>query len=168
MSSSSLQAIETHYKGYRFRSRLEARWAVFLTVVGVIWEYEKEGYDLGGAGNYLPDFWIPAPWMTQHPNAGCFLEIKGQEPTTTETWKASALAIASHRPVKMVIGAPGTCSILTWLEKDFVSNRIEMVKCPGVLITRQLVSQFHGNCNKCGDAIAASRAARFEHNERLD
>jgi hypothetical protein len=26
----SAKAIETHYKGYRFRSRLEARWAVFF------------------------------------------------------------------------------------------------------------------------------------------
>ena len=25
-----IKPIETHYKGYRFRSRLEARWAVFF------------------------------------------------------------------------------------------------------------------------------------------
>lgn len=50
------RAIETVYKGYRFRSRLEARWAVFLDGIGDHWEYEKEGYDLGPAGWYLPDF----------------------------------------------------------------------------------------------------------------
>ena len=27
---SDIKAIETYYKGYRFRSRLEARWAVFF------------------------------------------------------------------------------------------------------------------------------------------
>lgn len=54
-----IKAIETKYKGYKFRSRLEARWAVFFDALGVQWEYEKEGYDLGDAGYYLPDFWLP-------------------------------------------------------------------------------------------------------------
>jgi hypothetical protein len=53
-----IKAIETRYKGYRFRSRLEARWAVFFDALGIKWEYEKEGYDLGEAGYYLPDFWV--------------------------------------------------------------------------------------------------------------
>lgn len=51
-----MKAIETRYKGYRFRSRLEARWAVFFDALGIKWEYEPEGYDLGEAGWYLPDF----------------------------------------------------------------------------------------------------------------
>ena len=45
---SALKAIETEYKGYRFRSRLEARWAVFFDACGVKWEYEPEGYVLSG------------------------------------------------------------------------------------------------------------------------
>ena len=51
-----LKAIQTEYKGYRFRSRLEARWAVFFDTLGVKWEYEPEGYDLGNGVYYLPDF----------------------------------------------------------------------------------------------------------------
>ena len=42
-----MKAIQTEYKGYLFRSRLEARWAVFFDACGVRWEYEPEGYDLG-------------------------------------------------------------------------------------------------------------------------
>lgn len=53
-----MKAIETVYDGYKFRSRLEARWAVFFNVLGVKYEYEKEGYDLDGT-YYLPDFWLP-------------------------------------------------------------------------------------------------------------
>ena len=53
---SELKAIQTEYKGYRFRSRLEARWAVFFDTLGVKWEYEPEGYDLGNGVYYLPDF----------------------------------------------------------------------------------------------------------------
>ena len=55
----TMKAIETRYKGYRFRSRLEARWAVFFDAVGIEWEYELEGFDLGEFGYYLPDFWLP-------------------------------------------------------------------------------------------------------------
>ena len=55
----TIKAIETEYKGYRFRSRLEARWAVFFDALGVQWFYEHEGFDLGKSGWYLPDFWLP-------------------------------------------------------------------------------------------------------------
>lgn len=50
------RAIETRYKGYRFRSRLEARWAVFFDALGLTWEYEPEGFELPGGVRYLPDF----------------------------------------------------------------------------------------------------------------
>lgn len=68
--NNTIKAIETVYKGYRFRSRLEARWAVFFDALGVKWEYEKEGYDLGEAGWYLPDFWLP--------ELQCWFEVKGE------------------------------------------------------------------------------------------
>lgn len=50
-----LKAIETQYKGYRFRSRLEARWAVFFDAIQAPYAYEPEGFDLDGEW-YLPDF----------------------------------------------------------------------------------------------------------------
>lgn len=50
-----MKAIETKYNGYRFRSRLEARWAVFLDALGVKYEYEPEGFQKDGL-YYLPDF----------------------------------------------------------------------------------------------------------------
>src|SRR5262245_3495425 len=40
MTDQTIQPIETIYRGYRFRSRLEARWAVFFQTLGVPWEYE--------------------------------------------------------------------------------------------------------------------------------
>ena len=51
-----MKVIETEYKGYRFRSRLEARWAVFFDACGVRWEYEPEGIILSDGSWYLPDF----------------------------------------------------------------------------------------------------------------
>lgn len=57
MDRAAVKAIETRYAGCRFRSRLEARWAVFFDALGVTWEYEPEGFELP-SGRYLPDFRI--------------------------------------------------------------------------------------------------------------
>lgn len=61
-------AIETEYAGYRFRSRLEARWAVFFDACGIKWQYEAQGYE-GGGFRYLPDFYLP--------EQNVFCEVKG-------------------------------------------------------------------------------------------
>lgn len=50
-----MQAIETDYRCYRFRSRLEARWAYYFDLIQFPWEYEPEGFALHD-GAYLPDF----------------------------------------------------------------------------------------------------------------
>lgn len=47
--------IQTRYAGCHFRSRLEARWAVFFSSLDIPWEYEPEAFALP-SGNYLPDF----------------------------------------------------------------------------------------------------------------
>lgn len=70
----SIKPIETMFNDYRFRSRLEARWAIVLESIRQEWEYEKEGFDINGTW-YLPDFFIhynsatPRGW-------GFWLEIK--------------------------------------------------------------------------------------------
>lgn len=51
-----IKAIETEYNGYKFRSRLEARWAVFFDALGLDYEYEPEGFELENGIKYLPDF----------------------------------------------------------------------------------------------------------------
>ena len=55
----AITAIETVYNGYKFRSRLEARWAVFFDAVGIEYEYEPEGLILSDGTPYLPDFYLP-------------------------------------------------------------------------------------------------------------
>lgn len=63
----ALKAIDTLYKGYRFRSRLEARWAVFFDRCDMKYVYEHEGFQLP-SGPYLPDF--------NFPTINSFLEVK--------------------------------------------------------------------------------------------
>lgn len=57
----NIKAIDTHYAGYKFRSRLEARWAVFFDHLGSDWQYEPEGFELPGLVRYLPDFKVTSP-----------------------------------------------------------------------------------------------------------
>ena len=66
-----IKAIETKYAGCRFRSRLEARWAVFFDTWGVPWEYEPEGFTLSNGTRYLPDFLLT--------ESGTWVEVKGSE-----------------------------------------------------------------------------------------
>ena len=66
----SIPAIETSYAGHRFRSRLEARWAVFFDQLGIKWAYEPQGYLIGERKRpYLPDFRLP--------HLGVWAEVKG-------------------------------------------------------------------------------------------
>ena len=51
-----MKAIPTKYKGYTFRSKLEAKWAVFFDYLDLSWEYEPDGYKLNDGTYYLPDF----------------------------------------------------------------------------------------------------------------
>lgn len=51
-----MKALPTKYNGYTFRSRTEARWAVFFTHMNWGWQYENQGYKLEKGGVYLPDF----------------------------------------------------------------------------------------------------------------
>lgn len=76
-----MKAIETYYNGYRFRSRLEARWAVFLDSLGVEYEYEPEGFDLGDGTCYLPDFRVICHGMRGENCKDSFplwIEVKGE------------------------------------------------------------------------------------------
>lgn len=93
-----LKAIETRYQGYRMRSRLEARWAVFFDALDIPYEYEKEGYELGEAGWYLPDFWLP--------KLDCWVEIKPNW-NESELLKPSALAWTGRQNVFVLCGFPG-------------------------------------------------------------
>lgn len=54
-----IKAIDTIYDGYKFRSRLEARWAVFFNEMGIDYEYELDGMILSDGTYYLPDFYLP-------------------------------------------------------------------------------------------------------------
>src|SRR5690606_34064896 len=113
--TTTIKAIETRYKMYRFRSRLEARWAVFFDAMGIEWDYEPEGYILPDGTYYLPDFFcrFSATYKaySPYPNPGCFFEIKPIMPTREELKKARWLQEGTHHHTRFLIGEPGSCRV---------------------------------------------------------
>lgn len=167
-----LKPIETTYNGYRFRSRLEARWAVFFDALGLPYAYEAEGYDLDGLW-YLPDFWLPT--------LNCWVEIKGQRPNAEETTKALRLAQAAGRPVVLFAGeidprivggiattgyfpnsyAWGSCAHCDYVDIIDV-NAYKAIHCP----ICETVRLFRFSSPLLRKAYDVARAARFEHGEQ--
>ena len=89
--SDRIKAIETHYNGYRFRSRVEARWAIFFDEVGIEYQYESEGFDMDGI-RYLPDFYIPSlnRWFEIKGKPLSVEEIKIGNLTTPDFWSKAS------------------------------------------------------------------------------
>lgn len=86
---SDIKPIETYYNGYRFRSRLEARWAVFFDSLHIKYEYEPQGFDLGDGLYYLPDFLLHdvVPRYAQgDEKQDLYVEVKGT-PNATDAKK---------------------------------------------------------------------------------
>ncbi len=149
--------IQTKYKGYRMRSRTEARWAVAFDSLGLKFMYEHEGFDVPNVGYYLIDFYIPPQKMVLK---NIYIEIKGLEPTKEEKKKAHNLSIAAETPVLILSGMPGDHEWVLYHDKySFNSSRYSREKWwafAGIKTTGSAVAQ----------AYEAARSARFEHGVR--
>lgn len=88
----TIKAIETRYAGCHFRSRLEARWAVFFDHLGIRWEYEPQGFKVGlGPGiRYLPDFWLP--------DLNTWVEVKGADANLDRSLLSAAMDYGEGLP----------------------------------------------------------------------
>lgn len=186
MNAVKIKPIETSYKGYRFRSRLEARWAVFFDALGIKYEYEPEGFQLSDGTLYLPDFWLP--------ESKTFFEVKG-EMSSDDAHKIEQLRQDIRRPV--VIGYSGFQFEAAGYSRRGAYYRatkhssllVKCYECGKLYFTSGLV---YGECESCGgaedgiiylrgdwddsdpfpaypdalDAIEKARGARFEYGEK--
>lgn len=183
------KALMTEYNGYRFRSRLEARWAVFFDALGIPYEYEPKDFYTEELGRYLPDFWLPEQRV--------WVEIKPDRPTEDERRKAHGVAISTGRYVCVFMGSKFEPSTFHPRLEDYVGSvaerfpgveRIpiegesgaEWFDCPrGCSSTIKAASDLRAGlvCVQCGEplrrdtprlwaAYRAARGARFEHGER--
>lgn len=102
-----MPAIETEFKGYRFRSRVEARWAVFFDYLGIKFDYEPEGFEWPGVGRYLPDFYLPnVSCRARKP--GVYIEVKSSDYKLTkyDYDRLDQLSIETEKPVIVGFGLP--------------------------------------------------------------
>lgn len=172
---SSSTAIETQYKGYRFRSRTEARWAVYFDAMAIEWQYEREGFELPG-GRYLPDFFTlvhgDRDWymhmVAPGRRSGFWVEIKGQAPTDLELQLLGELAVATGHHAFLFAGAPGDESCWSarlgtgavtahtgYCQQAFWQKPVSLGIDPATFAVVCLHER----------ALAAARGARFEHGE---
>ena len=180
-----IKPIETIYNGYRFRSRLEARWAVFFDVLGVKYEYEPEGFKLSDGTLYLPDFYLP--------ESKAFFEVKGVM-NDTDMHKVKQLIKDSGRPC--IIGYSDfsfeSCSDENWVGDGYVlmpKYYSVLIDCPvcGKKYFSGIPGDYHCQCcgayegdsyfdvicegdfDICNDevknGILRAKQARFEHGE---
>lgn len=170
------KAIPTRYKKYKFRSRTEARWAVFLDALQCEWIYEPEGFELE-SGLYLPDFWVTnlnIKGTSSRPVAdGFFIEIKPAGFDQHTLILCRQLADATRKPTFLLAGNVGVGEYKSWRWEPY--GAVE--SCP----TEDLVSvfafhivtacsplfqlpgnTFGGILNK---GFTAAGSARFEHGE---
>lgn len=92
-----IKPIETYYNGYRFRSRLEARWAVFFDVMGIRYEYEPEGFCMSGGERYLPDFFLP--------DFNYYAEVKGQSENLMDDIKKMKQFILGKKTALIILSS---------------------------------------------------------------
>lgn len=93
----NIQPIQTRYAGHHFRSRLEARWAVFFDALGLKWQYEPQGYTVGATKRpYLPDFYLP--------DVAAVVEVKGDQDRLDLGLLADFLAGSRDAHAVLVLG----------------------------------------------------------------
>jgi len=129
-------AIETAYDGYRFRSRLEARWAVFFKTAGIRYIYEL----------YLSCFYLPEVNMrTTEDKGGIYVVVEPSTPNYYQTDYLDELSWITGRSVLLVQGMPKvgghykfTCTpyCITW---DIDMHFMRCYKCLRVRVQ-------YGNC----------------------
>ena len=173
--------IETHWRGYRFRSRLEARWAVFFDTCGYKWEYEPEGYRVGDDA-YLPDFLLPTQGILIEIKPSRFDSLPDDSPEKIRVeillsvWNAET---TNPPPLCLVVGPPRLAEYRLVVCSEHFGDCVfaRCRRCDGLCyLGDNGWGGFSGHT--CGDhgkwpvadslqfAYDAASGARFEHGEK--
>ncbi len=129
-----IKPIEPTYNGYRFRSRLEARWALYFDLVNIKYEYEPEGYVLENGECYLPDFYLPevnAYFEVKHAS------LKGKDVSGAKE-KLELLAKAKDCFAMLCRGDPVDNFIVAYIPYIGIWTSAEIIKNAEVMDDNQL------------------------------
>lgn len=166
-----MEPIETEYKGYRFRSRLEARWAVIFEWLGVEWRYEPQGYQLESYGCYLPDFKLPnfnatLAQVNSRTEAGIWIEIKGGQSSTQEREKMRVLAEKTKRPSVIFCGVGERDNAHLFTPPGDYAIATAALDLLSYIMAHNFPDGVYGNCMEAESALKKGRKARFEHGQK--
>ncbi len=176
----TIRAIETRYAGCRFRSRLEARWAVFFDTLGIAWEYEPQGFLIDGVC-YLPDFYLPEQklWVEIKPPRESWLGAEKFLAFATKLEFVGDRAALFQGPIPTepdrgglnisVLGDEGyqwcACSTGKHFDVQFAGRNARIkCGCPGYEAGGRWITSTDGDMN-LRVAFEAALSARFEHGE---
>jgi hypothetical protein len=118
-----IDALPTLHRDVTYRSRTEARWAVFFDALDLIHYYEAAEIGLSTGESYLPDFFLP--------ELDAYFEVKPSSDAVVTAECRKARILSKDRPgqrVWLAMGAPSsaTPNILT-LEHWAASDAIELI-----------------------------------------
>lgn len=161
-----IQPLETHYNGYYFRSRLEARWAIYFDAIGLRYEYEPDGYEVATGVWYLPDFLFP--------DLNCFGEVKHGEFSRDEFDKCMGLPwpclLLDGMPEHRGYYAVGTGALDDDTYQAYLSGddwgRVMIAQSQGKGRLWFLFGESADSYRRQTSAIEAARSARFEHGKK--
>lgn len=152
-----MKAIETRYNKHLFRSRLEARWAVYFDKLGIKWIYEPEGYELPNGERYLPDFYLPEHKV--------YIEVK-PEPCFENKWLA--FTQGGHHCLIILDGQPEIRNYRmyeSWSKKKDDHRDIFITKPSGKYFPwfDGPIGELFGDGDEYDHAVEAALSARFEN-----
>jgi hypothetical protein len=191
----TIKAIETRYAGCRFRSRLEARWAVFFDHLDIRWEYEPQGFELP-RGQYLPDFYLPGigKWVEIKATVGAIshhnwevMQDFGNEVAMPDDKFSILFSLPEPRkkpaPFIWTVGWTGPIPLHVVTSEDFRYGTIVTTGtgpddgaiypvdetlidgCGHIYIGFLPLLWLAGTQDQVTQALIAARSARFEHGE---
>lgn len=108
-----MKPIQTNYKNNKFRSRLEARYAVFFDEIGLRWIYENEGYILKNGMWYLPDFYLP--------ELDCFAEVKPTDNLSNEEME-KIKSFGEEKAIILLVGVPSSKPIRIFTPEESMDD----------------------------------------------
>lgn len=119
--SMAVKALDTHYNGYEFRSRLEARWAVFFDTAGIDYHYESEAFDLGDGQQYLPDFFLKRGIRflgEERPRQDVWVDIESSaQLIDDERQKVTSFVRQTGKSILLIAGDPGNKADVLYLRR---------------------------------------------------
>ena len=177
---------------YDFRSRSEAKWAVFFDAAGIDFVYEPEGYNDKEGWAYLPDFYLP--------DLNMVVEVKLSEKELDDESRDELVRFMTTHDKKVMVGYGNMNFQLCYVKYGKLeltprdNSFLAMCESCGHLWFGHLLDKESTKCSACGhpysaavlwghfplflkDAMVDQRflravkkalSARFEHGEKTE